>query len=106
MLLNREVSGKWDWDGRGRNQASATRDLRELLGLNPRLRLFVAHGRSDLVTPYGVTRYILDHLPEISPANRVLLKVYKGGHMMYIDAGTRSALTADANTFYRVEGSL
>lgn len=106
MLLNREVSGKWDWGGRGRTQASVTHDLRELLGLNPRLRLFVAHGRSDLVTPYGVTRYVLDHLPPMGSGDRIQLKIYKGGHMPYLDAPARSAFTTDASTFYRAEGGL
>jgi carboxypeptidase C (cathepsin A) len=66
----------------------------------------VAHGRSDLVTPYGVTRYVVDHLPEISSGTQIALKIYKGGHMLYLDADARSALTSDANAFYRAEGGL
>src|SRR3546814_5021986 len=57
-LLNRRVSGKWHWGGSGRRSASAAGDLRSLLALHPRLRLLVAHGRSDLVTPYGISRYL------------------------------------------------
>ena len=30
----------------------------------------VAHGYSDMVTPYGVTRYVLDHLPPIGDPSR------------------------------------
>ncbi|HET9904929.1 MAG TPA: carboxypeptidase [Xanthobacteraceae bacterium] len=98
-LLNREVSGKWDWDG-GRARASAARDIRELLALDESLRILIAHGRSDLVTPYGVSRYVLDHLPPMGKSPRTALKVYKGGHMFYFDAAARRAFTADAAAFY------
>lgn len=98
-LLNREVSGKWDWDG-GRAQASAARDMRELFGLNATLRILIAHGRSDLVTPYGVTRYVLDHMPQIGAPRRLDLKLYKGGHMFYLTPSERHAFTADAQAFF------
>lgn len=99
-LLNREVSGRWDWDG-GRGYVSASDDLRELLALNPGFRLLIAHGRSDLVTPYGVSRYVLDHLPEAIGDGRASLELYKGGHMFYFDAATRAAFTDEAEAFYR-----
>ena len=38
---------------------------RELLSLLPSFRLLIAHGYSDMVTPYAVSRYMLDHLPQI-----------------------------------------
>jgi carboxypeptidase C (cathepsin A) len=102
-LLNRDVSGKWDWGG-GRSQASVARDLRELLALNPGFRVLISHGRSDLVTPYGVSRYLLDHLPAIGGENRAQLKIYRGGHMFYLEPDARAAFTADAGAFYRGAG--
>ena len=66
-LLNEEVNRRWEWngghDGQGRAAASAERDLRDLLSVIPKFRLMVAHGYSDTLTPYGFTRYVLDHLP-------------------------------------------
>jgi carboxypeptidase C (cathepsin A) len=103
-LLNREVSGKWDWGDGGRRNASTTRDIRELLALNPGFRLMIAHGRDDVVTPYGVSRYILDHTPQIGAANRAQLKLYRGGHMFYFNTDARAAFAADAAAFYRSEG--
>ena len=103
-LLNGEIAHKWDWGDGGRRNASVTRDLRELLGLNPGFRLMIAHGRDDLVTPYGVTRYILDHIPQIGAPNRTQLKIYKGGHMFYFTPDMRAAFAADAAAFYRSEG--
>lgn len=99
MLLNREVSGKWDWGG-GRMQAGAMADLREHLSLNPRARVLIGHGRSDLVTPHGVTRYLLDHMPPFGEASRATMRIYKGGHMFYLDGGARRDATADARAFY------
>jgi carboxypeptidase C (cathepsin A) len=103
-LLNAETAHKWDWGDGGRRGASVTRDLRELLALNPGFRLMIAHGRDDLVTPYSVTRYILDHLPPIGAPNRTQLKIYKGGHMFYFKADMRAAFAADAAAFYKSAG--
>ena len=71
----------------GREPPGVSDDLRELLALSPSFRLLVAHGRTDLVTPYGVSRYVLDHLPDMGAPDRAQLKLYRGGHMFYFDAG-------------------
>jgi carboxypeptidase C (cathepsin A) len=96
QLLASEVTRKWDWGGHHHAQPSVTDDLRVLLALDPSFRLMVAHGYSDLVTPYGVSRYLLEHLPPRSGPDRVLLRTYRGGHMFYTEAQSRHAFTADA----------
>jgi carboxypeptidase C (cathepsin A) len=101
-LLSSQVTSGWDWQG-GRLQASAEDDLRTLLAFNPAFRLMIAHGYSDMITPYSMSRYALDHLPA-DTANRRQLKLYRGGHMLYIDADSRKAFSADAATFYRKAG--
>ena len=98
-LLTPQTTGGWDWQG-GRLQASAEDDLRTLLAFSPSFRLLIAHGLSDMITPYGMTRYVLDHLPAHT-AGRAQLKLYRGGHMLYIDAQSRKAFSADAAAFYR-----
>jgi carboxypeptidase C (cathepsin A) len=98
-LLAEDIAGKWDWDG-GRAQASVSDDLRVLLSLSPTFRLMIGHGYSDMVTPYADSRYVLDHLPTIDGAERVELKLYRGGHMFYLDPESRKAFTADAKTMY------
>ncbi len=100
VLLAGDISGKWDWEG-GRGSASAGEDIRELLSLVPSFRLLVAHGYSDMVTPYAVSRYVLDHLPPIGDPARAQLRLYRGGHMFYIDAESRKAFSADAKAFYQ-----
>jgi carboxypeptidase C (cathepsin A) len=99
-LLPGEVTSHWDWQG-GRLQASVEDDLRTLLAFDPSFRLLVAHGLSDMITPYGMTRYVLDHLPPIGPPGRAQLKLYRGGHMLYLDPASRKAFSADAAAFYR-----
>ena len=101
-LLAGDVTGRWDWQG-GRLQASAEDDLRVMLAYGPSFRLMIAHGYSDMITPYAMTRYIIDHMPTLDPPGRVQLKLYRGGHMLYLDPQSRKAFSADAATFYRAE---
>jgi carboxypeptidase C (cathepsin A) len=102
VLLAGDVNGKWDWgEAGGRGSASISDDLQELLALIPSFRLLVAHGYSDMVTPYAVSRYVLDQLPPIGEPSRTQLQVYRGGHMFYIDAQSRKAFSADAKAFYQ-----
>jgi carboxypeptidase C (cathepsin A) len=54
-----------------------------------------------MITPYAMSRYILDHMPAFDPPGRVQLKLYRGGHMLYIDPESRKAFSADAAAFYR-----
>lgn len=98
-LLDGDIANKWDWGG-GRAQASVADDLRVLLALSPSFRLMVAHGYSDMITPYSDTRYVLQHLPAVDGEPRAELKLYRGGHMFYLDPNSRKAFTADAKTMY------
>jgi carboxypeptidase C (cathepsin A) len=54
-----------------------------------------------MVTPYAVSRYVLDHLPEIGDPARTELKLYRGGHMFYLDAESRRAFTRDAKAYFQ-----
>src|SRR5260370_39182857 len=101
-LLASDVSGKWDWgEGSGRAGANVNDDLRSLLALTPSFRLLIAHGYSDMVTPYAASRYALDHLPTMGDPMRVQLKLYHGGHMLYLDPDSRRAFSSDAKAFYQ-----
>ena len=99
-LLAGDVTNHWDWQG-GRVQASAEDDLRVLLAFGPSFRLLIAHGYSDMITPYAMSRYVLDHMPAFDPPGRVQLKLYRGGHMLYLDPESRKAFSADAAVFFR-----
>ncbi|HTV37283.1 MAG TPA: carboxypeptidase [Xanthobacteraceae bacterium] len=98
-LLNSETAGRWKW-GDDRSRTSVAEDLRVLFELTPSFRLMIAHGYSDMVTPYAMSRYVLDHLPAAETEERAQLKLYRGGHMFYLDPDSRKAFTADARTMY------
>jgi carboxypeptidase C (cathepsin A) len=100
-LLASDITGKWGWrENGGRGQPSVADDLRVLLALTPSFHLMIAHGYSDMITPYAVSRYVLDHLPPVDGEERTQLKLYRGGHMFYLDPDSRKAFTADARTMY------
>jgi carboxypeptidase C (cathepsin A) len=102
-LLAGDISGKWNWGdgGGGRGGANVSDDLRQLLALTPSFRLLIAHGMSDMVTPYAESRYVLDHLPVMGDPMRTQLKLYRGGHMLYLDPESRRAFSTDVKAFYQ-----
>jgi len=99
-LLNGEVNGQWNW-GRGRAGPEVVDDLRNALAADRDLQALVAHGASDLVTPYFGTQLILDQLPVFGSADRLKLTVYGGGHMFYSRDNSRRAFREDAQALYR-----
>jgi len=104
QLLADDVIHNWDWKG-GRQSAGIESDLRVLLSFDPSFRLLIAHGYSDLVTPYAMTRYLLDHMPAFAPPGRAVLKLYRGGHMIYLDPASRKAFSSDAAVFFHASES-
>jgi carboxypeptidase C (cathepsin A) len=100
QLLANDVTRQWNW-GHGRSQVDAEGDLRVLLSFTPSFRLLIANGYSDMVAPYAMSRYVLEHLPPLGAPGRAQLKLYRGGHMLYLVAASRKAFSADAAAFYR-----
>jgi carboxypeptidase C (cathepsin A) len=98
-LLNGQVTGAWRY-GRGRGQPESMSELRAVLALDPNLRALVAHGFTDLVTPYYGSQLLLDQLPDLGPKRRLALDVYEGGHMFYSRNGSREAFRRDVKQLY------
>jgi carboxypeptidase C (cathepsin A) len=67
--------------------------------------VLIAHGMTDLVTPYMTSRYVVDHLPANLTGSRVELKLYAGGHMMYLRSASRRRLHDDAQAFYQPDAA-
>jgi carboxypeptidase C (cathepsin A) len=97
-LLNGGVNGSWRWS-RGRGQPESLSNLRGALALDGKLRVLVAHGFTDLVTPYFASQLLLNQLPDFG--GRVELAVYPGGHMFYFREDSRAAFRRDAAEMYR-----
>ena len=100
QLLNSRVSSRWDWDG-SRAKHEIVGELRSVLANDPRVRVLVTHGASDLVTPYFESQMILDQLPAFASPDRLKLSVYGGGHMFYNRDASRRAFREDARALYR-----
>jgi carboxypeptidase C (cathepsin A) len=99
-LLNSSVERAWDF-GRGLNPAQSISQLRQILALDPKLKLLVGHGLFDLATPYFGSKILLDQLPAYALPERVKLVVYPGGHMFYSRDAARQAFRAEAETLMK-----
>jgi carboxypeptidase C (cathepsin A) len=91
-LLNEAVNKAWDF---GRGPAESVSQLRQILALDPKMKLLVGHGLFDLATPYFGSKVILDQLPAYARSDRVKLVVYPGGHMFYSRDAARQAFRAE-----------
>lgn len=104
-LLNQEIAGHWDYGTSQHQQgyAGAMDDLQEARALNPELRVMIAQGYTDLVTPYGDARYLIGQLPTLSGARPIAMHVYQGGHMLYLRPDSRKSLKRDAADIYQTQ---
>jgi carboxypeptidase C (cathepsin A) len=75
--------------------------LRQILALDPKLKVLVAHGLFDLATPYFVSRIELDQLPAYASPDRVKLVVYPGGHMFYSRDASCQAFRSEIEALMR-----
>ncbi|GJE56780.1 S10 family peptidase [Methylobacterium thuringiense] len=94
-LLNGAVNRGWSW-GSGRSAPEVMGALKGILSLDGSLRVLVAHGYTDLVTPYFTSKLLIDQMPAYGGGERLKLAVYPGGHMFYARADSRAAFHADA----------
>lgn len=97
-LLNRSIS--WDY-GRGMNPVQSISELRQILALDPKMKVLVAHGLFDLATPYFGSKIWLDQLPAYASPDRLKLVVYPGGHMFYSRESSRQMLRSEAEAVIR-----
>jgi carboxypeptidase C (cathepsin A) len=99
-LLNGEVEKAWDF-GHGVSPPQSVSELRQILALDPKLKLLIGHGLFDLATPYFGTRIELDQLPAFASPERVKLVVYPGGHMFYSRDASRRAFRTEAEALMK-----
>jgi carboxypeptidase C (cathepsin A) len=97
-LLSDSVFRSWDF---GRGPAESVSQLREILALDPKMKLLVGHGLFDLATPYFASKIILDQLPAFAGPARVKLAVYPGGHMFYSRDPARQAFRSEVEALMK-----
>jgi carboxypeptidase C (cathepsin A) len=97
-MLNLQANSRWN---RSSPRGTAD-DLAYALTMNVDLKSLVVHGYHDLVTPYSLSRYLIEQSTYGSKARqRVSFGNYPGGHMFYLNADSRAELFKDVAAFYR-----
>ncbi len=99
-LSNNAVNSAWDYGRSGFTRPQSTGALRQDLAADPKLRVLIAHGMFDLVTPYFATQLQLNQIPPSVGRDRVTLEVYEGGHMFYARDAARTAFRTAAERLY------
>lgn len=98
---NDDAGGKWKRPVNGRGAFAGFVDVTGALAQgtkdNEALRIFSAAGYNDLVTTYSSHKYMFEHSG--IAADRLTLKTYPGGHMMYLHQPSLEALANDITAF-------
>jgi len=103
-VLAHDVSRHWDWDAAGHGEGGlgmALTGLEQALLTHPQTRVLIVNGRSDLVTPYLASRWLVDQLSLPEAVRRsIRIEVEDGGHMMYLRRDSLAALSAAAESLF------
>jgi carboxypeptidase C (cathepsin A) len=103
------IGDKWDWKHRppatGRRVlpwADLRPDLSMAMTTNPGLHLLVQQGYYDLATPTLATKHDIAHLDVPAEAReRIRIKLYEAGHMMYLHEPSMEKYREDLAGFVR-----
>ncbi len=87
----------WDFSHDGKALPDVIPDLAAALAQNPNLMILSVNGYDDLVTPFYQTQ--LD-LTRLGTQPNLRFGFYAGGHMTYLDDGSRPLEKADLAAFY------
>jgi len=98
-----ELEKTWRWRPVPDDEAwepswiNTARDLSNALRINPGLKVMVASGYYDLITPFFDAEYTLRR--HDIPTDRIEYHYYRAGHMMYVNEPSRTALLSDVRSF-------
>jgi carboxypeptidase C (cathepsin A) len=103
-VLPFSINRQWNFDGAREGQDGlglALSGLQTALLDHPATKVLIVNGRWDLVTPYLASRWLVDQLAiPASVRDAIHIKVYDGGHMMYLRPPSREALAADVAALF------
>jgi carboxypeptidase C (cathepsin A) len=98
---------KWDWkhgnEREGVGYPDLSGDLSDFMRKDPYVKVLVLNGYFDLATPFFATEYTMEHLGNNIPnvKNRILMKYFRAGHMMYINSEALPSFKSDIAKFIR-----
>jgi carboxypeptidase C (cathepsin A) len=97
LPLNLEVNGAWTRD----DTVGRPEDVGIALAQNPDLKVLVVHGTYDTVTPYFMSRFMLEQSARAEGAReRLFFGTYPGGHMFYLRRESRAEFARDVRGFF------
>lgn len=88
----------WNFSHDGGDLPDTIPDLAAALVQNPRLKVLAVNGYHDIATPFFTTE---TDLARLGANPNVRVRNYIGGHMTYLENGSRRAMKADLADFYR-----
>lgn len=96
-VLSSDAINTWDFSHGGRSLPDVVPDLGAALSLDPSLKILFLGGEHDLITPFHQTELDIARLGSAAP---VALHFHPGGHMTYLDDGSRPLMKAELVAFY------
>ena len=104
LIFNMKANCKWNYEKDGQKDfknLDLSDDIRHLFMVNPKLKIFVASGFYDLVTPFTAAEFDINHLHLPSTLEgQIKFRAYEGGHMMYMNKSVHEKLTSDLISMY------
>ena len=96
-VLSSDAINTWDFSHGGRALPDVVPDLSAAINLDPSLKILFLGGHHDLITPFHQTELDVARLAAGAP---VALHFHPGGHMTYLDDGSRPLMKAELVAFY------
>ena len=96
-VMSSDAIDTWDFSHGGRALPDVVPDLSAALALDPALKVLFLGGEHDLITPFHQTELDVARLGSGAP---VALHFHPGGHMTYLDDGSRPLMKAELAAFY------
>jgi carboxypeptidase C (cathepsin A) len=105
LVLNSEVSKNWNWKSTldwGQGYAGVAENLKKSMSMFEEMKVLIAHGVFDLVTPYFGSVIVIRQMSLDSRiASNIILKVYDGGHMFYTHSKGKVNFFRDVDIFFK-----
>ena len=96
-VLSSDAIDSWNFSHGGRSLPDVVPDLSAAMLLDPSLKVLFLGGEHDLITPLHQTE--LD-TARLAPGAPIALHFHPGGHMTYLDDGSRPLMKAELAAFY------